>query len=78
MAYNRRYLLQRIIEVQDIVKANISRGVSQKHTYYNEIAPRFHISWSAYNRWLSYPAEQELKRDFADVKRPEKVQLTLW
>ena len=79
MAYNRKYLLRRIIEVQDIVKTNIKRGISQKHTYHNEIEPKYKISYGTFCRWMSYPAQREFKSDFPDAaKTVEKAQLTLW
>ncbi len=61
MSYNNRNLLQKIIRVQDIVLEQKRKGVSQLFVYENMIRDTFLISYSTFNRWLAYPAKQELK-----------------
>lgn len=62
MAYNNRNTLLRMIRVQDIVLEQKKHGVSQLFVYENLIRNTFLISYSTFNRWLAYPAKQELKR----------------
>lgn len=62
MAYNNRNTLLKMIRVQDIVLAEKRKGVSQLYVYEHIIKDAFLISYSTFNRWLSYPAKQELNR----------------
>lgn len=62
MAYNNRNTLLKMVKVQDIVLEQKRRGVSQLFVYENLIRDTFLISYSTFNRWLAYPAKQELKR----------------
>lgn len=76
MAYNNRNTLLKMIRVQDIVLEQKKRGVSQLFVYKNLIRDTYLISYSTFNRWLAYPAKQELKHG----KRPrieDKRQLSL-
>lgn len=50
-----------MIRVQDIVLAEKKKGVSQLYVYEHIIRDTFLISYSTFNRWISYPAKQELK-----------------
>lgn len=61
MAYNNRNTLLRIVEIQNLVWERKKQGISQLHVYRTEIYPRYFISYSTFNRYLSYPAKQELK-----------------
>lgn len=61
MAYNNRNILQKMIRVQDIVLEQKRRGVSQLYVYENLIRDQYFISYSTFNRWLAYPAKQELR-----------------
>lgn len=61
MAYNNRNILLRIIEIQNLVLQRKKQGVTQLHVYKTEIYPTYFISYSTFNRYLSYPAKQELK-----------------
>lgn len=61
MAYNNKNTLQKIIRVQDLVLEQKRRGVSQVYVYENLIRDTYLISYSTFNRWLSYPAKQELR-----------------
>ena len=74
MAYNNRNTLLKMIRVQDIVLAQKKKGVSQLYVYEHIIRDTYLISYSTFNRWISYPAKQELKHG---KKKPEdKRQLT--
>lgn len=61
MAYNNKNTLLKIVKVQDIVLEQKKRGVTQLYIYENIVRDMFMISYSTYNRWLSYPAKYELK-----------------
>lgn len=62
MAYNNRNTLLKMVRVQDIVLAEKKKGVSQVFVYEHIIRDMFLISFSTFNRWLAYPAKQELKQ----------------
>lgn len=66
-----------MVRVQDIVLEHKRRGVTQLYVYENIIKDMFVISYSTFNRWLSYPAKHELK--FGRKKKEEdKRQLSLF
>lgn len=75
MAYNNRNTLLKIIRVQDIVLEQKRHGVTQLYTYEHFVRDRFLISYSTFNRWLSYPAKQELKHGKRPA--PDERQLSL-
>lgn len=77
MAFNNKNTLIRMVEIQDIVLAAKKHGVSQKYVYENEIYPRYHISYSTFNRYLGYPAKQELKNG-RRKPQPDRRQLSLF
>jgi hypothetical protein len=62
MAYNNQYLLERIVEVQNIVLEHTQKGVSQIWVYRNVIYPRFMISESTFKRYMAINAKKELKK----------------
>ena len=62
-----------MIRVQDIVLAK-KKGVSQLYVYEHIIRDTFLISYSTFNRWISYPAKQELKH--GKKGHEDKLQLT--
>lgn len=63
-----------MIRVQDIVLAEKKKGVSQLYAYEHIIRDTFLISYSTFNRWISYPAKQELKH--GKKGHEDKLQLT--
>lgn len=73
MGYNRRNILKRIIEVQNITLEHTKRGSTQKWVYENIIYPRFLISIATYNNYLAVNAKAELKR----MDEAETAQLKL-
>lgn len=73
MGYNRRNILKRIIEVQNITLEHTKRGSTQKWVYENIIYPRFLISIATYNNYLAVNAKAELKK----MDEAETAQLKL-
>lgn len=67
MAYNNRNVLRRIARVQDIVLSHQKKGVTQLFIYEHYIRDTFCISYSTFNRWLAYPAKQELRNGKRDA-----------
>lgn len=68
MGYNRRNILKRIIEIQEITLEHTRRGVSQKWVYEHVIYPRFYISSATYYNYLAVNAKAELRKlEEADV-----------
>ena len=61
MAYNKKFLLQRIIEIQNIVLAEKGRGRSQVWVYHNIIAQKYLISEGSFNRYMGINAKAELR-----------------
>jgi hypothetical protein len=62
MSYNRIYLLKKIIEIQNIVLKETSHGVRQIWVYKNMIKPRFFVSFSTFNNYMSINAKAELEK----------------
>lgn len=76
MSYNRRNLLKRIIDIQNIYKKhskNFDGGCTDKHIFEKIIKPVYHISRSAFYEYLKTPAAKELK----DLDEAQKTQLTI-
>ena len=61
MAYNRKNILKRIIEIQNLTLEQTKRGVTQEWTYCNLIFPTYLISRATYYRYLGINAKKELK-----------------
>lgn len=63
MAYTKKYLLLRIIEIQNIVLEYKRRGHSQVWVYHNIILKerRMHMSKSTFDNYMSRNARKELK-----------------
>ncbi len=62
MAYNKRNLYLKAIEIQDIVLAGKKRGDTQQEIFYREIEPVYHISIATFYNYLSMPAKLKLKK----------------
>ena len=76
MAYDKRNLLLKIIEIQELVLREKKRGVSQRWIYRNHIKERYFISEAAFEKYLARNAKKELKdldkqREELDKKRAE-------
>lgn len=77
MPYTNRNTLIKMVRVQDIVLEHKKHGVTQLYVYENIVKDMFVISYSTFNRWLSYPAKHELK--FGRKRKEEdKRQLSLF
>lgn len=61
MAYNRENLLEKIIEIQDIVLEYKAKDVPQAVIYRKYIAEKYYISYSTFNNYLAINARAQLK-----------------
>ncbi len=61
MAYNSKNYLERIVEVQELVKMHQKKGSSLIWIYKNIINPIYRVSYSTYNNYLATPAKRKLK-----------------
>jgi len=73
MAYNRRNILKRIVEIQNLTLEHTSRGVTQVWVYEHVIQPRFVISNRTYYNYLNINAKRILNESEKQSK-----QLTLF
>jgi len=73
MAYNRRNILKRIVEIQNLTLEHTSRGVTQVWVYEHIIRPRFVISVRTYYSYLNINAKRMLNESEKQSK-----QLTLF
>lgn len=79
MAYNRRNILLRIIDIQNIYKENSKNWedgpgfLSDRHIYNTLIYPKYKISKACFYEYLRTPAEKQLK----ELEAKKKEQLTL-
>lgn len=60
MAYNRKYLLNRIIDIQKTTLEHKDKEASQKWIYENLIAEKYLISERTYYNYLGTNAKREL------------------
>jgi len=67
MAFNRRNLYKRIIEVQEVALPEWERGVPFSVIYHRYIKKRFHISERTFNAYLGVPAKRKLKEMDGDA-----------
>ena len=61
MAYNKKNFLKKVVEIQDITLDHSRRGATQAWIYANVIEPRYHISLSAYYKYLARNVKKELR-----------------
>lgn len=61
MAYNKKNLLRKIVEIQTLVLAAKKSGATQVWIYRNLISTQYHISESTFNNYLSINAKRELE-----------------
>jgi hypothetical protein len=71
MAYNRRHFLERVLEIQKIVKEEKKHGKSQKWIFENLIEKQYHMCASTFNNYMCINAKREL------AKLDEKESLTV-
>lgn len=77
MAYNRKNILQRMIDIQDLYRLNSQRhqgGCTDKWIFENLVAPRYRISRATFYEYLATNAKKELK----NILEAEQIQLTLF
>ena len=74
MAYNRKNLLKKIIDIQNITLEHTSKGATQEWVYNHKIAPVYRISRNTYYRYLDTNARKKLK----DLENNSKNQLKLF
>jgi len=70
MAYNRRNLLKRLIEIQDITLKHTVQGISQAWVFRNLIRDKYHISRPTFDSYMSINAKKDL-RDMDDKNEAE-------
>ena len=61
MAYNRRNLLNRILEIQEIYLKYKLEGVTTRFIFDNHIHTQYRISYTTFNTYLGVNAKRELK-----------------
>lgn len=61
MTYNKKNLLVKIIEIQDIVLRERRKGVSQVYVYNTYVKDQYYISYSTFNNYLARNAKKELE-----------------
>lgn len=76
MAYNKRNLYNKIVEIQNIVMKGQQKGKSQKEIYYSEIEPKYFISPATFYNYLGTNAKAELVK-LENKDKAKKAQLTL-
>jgi hypothetical protein len=76
MAYNRRNLLNKILEIQEIARREFLRGIPYTHIFRTLIKDQYHISYSTFNNYLSCNAKREIAL-LDEKEAAEKRQLKL-
>lgn len=74
MSYNRKNILQRMIDIQNTVLDHTQRGVTQEWIYEHEIYPVYKISRRTFYSYLNTNAKAELKK----LNRVETMQASLF
>ena len=78
MAYNRAKLLEKIIEIQNIVLTEKKRGLFQINIYHNLIAKQYFISESTFNNYLAINAKRELELLQSKAETKKAVSTLFW
>ncbi len=73
MAYNRKNLLQRIIDIQEIYREHQKNGATDRWIYKNRIEPRYRISERTFYTYLTTSARRELEK----LKQAEEAQMEI-
>ena len=74
MSYNRRNILQRQIDIQNLVLEHKARGVTQEWVFENIVFPTYRISRRTFYAYLCSPAKADLKK----LQTAEKLQPLLF
>jgi len=75
MAFNRRNLYKRIIEVQEVALPEWERGVPFSVIYKRHIKDRFHISERTFETYLGIPVKQKIKELESKEKKEKQPSL---
>lgn len=62
MAYNKKNLIDTVIDIQELTLENTKRGVTQEWIFNNIIKPEYRISKRTYYNYLAMPAKK-IKRE---------------
>ena len=74
MAYNRKNLLQRMVDVQDTYRKHKDNGATDRWIFRTIIEPAYRISERTFYNYLTTPARRELHK----MERTEKSQMQLF
>jgi len=77
MAYNRKNILQRIIDIQTIYLQHKDQGVTGEFIYNRYIHPVYRISRKTFYNYLGINAKKELKDLEAGIQNQNQNQLHL-
>lgn len=73
MAYNKINYYKKIIEIQELTyKLYHTKSMYYKEIYWQEIFPKYHISYRTFHTYLGVPAKRELKKITGEIQ-PEKT-----
>ncbi|MCT4640400.1 MAG: hypothetical protein N4A72_22070 [Bacteroidales bacterium] len=75
MAYTRKRLLKKQIDIQDITLEYTRKGVSQEWVFHNIISPKFYIGRSTYYEYL---AKHGLRAELKQIEQIENLQTKLF
>lgn len=78
MAYNRKYLLTRIKEVNEIYLHQSRQGLSNEYIYIHFIRDQFHLSRSTFYEYLTVPYNKELSEIRAREEEAKRMSPTLF
>jgi hypothetical protein len=62
MAYTRKYLLQRILKVNEVYKALSVQGITNEFIYEHHIREQFNISRTTFYTYLTVAYDFEIKK----------------
>lgn len=61
MAYTRKYLLERVKEVNEVYVEKHRLGITNEFIYEHHIKDKFHISRTTFYNYLTIPYAKEMK-----------------
>lgn len=74
MAYNRKNLLQRMIDIQQVYREHKKNGATDRWIFRNVIEEQYRISERTFYNYLTTPA----KRELANITNVEQQQMQLF
>jgi len=74
MAYSQKNKLKRIIDIQNVVIEETSKGVTQEWIYKNIIEPHYRISRACFYSYLNTNAKAMLRK----MEAEEKSQISMF